>query len=65
MTDRPPTDQDRAAALDAALALLGIAVEPEWRASILAHLKVTTDAATFLLDFPLDDEIEPAPVYRL
>ena len=66
MTDRSrlPTDKDRAAALDAALVLLGLAIEPEWREAILAHMKITGEAAALLLDFPLDDELEPAPVYH-
>jgi len=58
-----PTDEDRAAALDAAIAMLGLVVAPEWRAEVLAHMKVTAEAARLVLDFALDDELEPAPVF--
>lgn len=59
-----PTDEDRAAALDAAIALLGLTIEPGWREAILAHMKVTGEAAQLVLEFPLEDELEPAPVFR-
>ena len=59
----PPSDEDRAAFLDAAIEMLGLAVAPEWRAEVLAHMKVTAEAARLVLDFPLDDELEPAPVF--
>lgn len=66
MADRPPipNDKDRAAALDAAIALLGLAIEPAWREAILAHMKVTGEAAQLVLEFPLAHDIEPAPVFR-
>jgi hypothetical protein len=59
-----PTDKDREAALDAMTALLGLTIEPLWREAILAHMKVTGEAAQLVLDFPLEDDIEPAPVFR-
>jgi len=59
-----PSDDARAAALDAAIALLGLVVAPEWRICVLAHMNVTAEAAQLVLDFPLDDELEPAPVFR-
>ena len=59
-----PTDTDRAAVLDAATALLGLAIDPAWRESILAHMKITGEAAQLVLEFRLEDEVEPAPVYR-
>ncbi|MGA0533883.1 DUF4089 domain-containing protein [Hansschlegelia sp. KR7-227] len=49
--------------LDAATALLGLAVPAGARASVLTHLKATAEAARFVADFPLDDELEPAPVF--
>ncbi|MDR4306027.1 DUF4089 domain-containing protein [Chelatococcus sambhunathii] len=49
--------------LDAATALLELRVAPEWRGSILSHLDATMKAARFVSEFPLDDEVEPAPVF--
>ena len=59
-----PTDEHREAALDAAIALHGLAVDPAWRAAILAHMKLTGIAAELVAEFPLDDEIDSAPVFR-
>ena len=61
----PPLDDDAAAALvDAMAPLLGIAIDPSWRTSIVANLKANAAAARLVLDFPLADELEPAPVFR-
>ena len=67
--DRPPPSPallDAAAArmADALAPVLGIAVEPEWRDAVVANLKATAAAARLVLDFPLPDELEPAPVFR-
>jgi hypothetical protein len=61
---RQPTDEDRAAALDAAAALHGLTLDPGWRQAILAHMKATGAAARLVLEFPLGDELDPAPVFR-
>jgi hypothetical protein len=57
------TDPERAAALDAASGLLGLDVDPAWRAEILANMKIIAEAARLVAEFPLADEIEPAPVF--
>jgi hypothetical protein len=49
--------------IDAGTALLGIPVRPEWRDAIRQHLAVSFDLAGAVLDFPLPDEAEPAPVF--
>ncbi len=59
-----PSDEEIGAALDAAIAQLGLVVDPAWRKDILAHMKTTGDAARLVLEFPLEDELEPAPVFR-
>jgi hypothetical protein len=68
MTTPPPSptvsDEAIAAHVDAALALAGIAMAPEWRDSVLANFKTITAAAQFVMAFPLDDEAEPGPVFR-
>jgi hypothetical protein len=58
-----PADDAFEAHLDAAAALLGLTVEPAWRASVLGHLKATTAAARLVDAFILDDDLEPAPVF--
>ena len=66
MTEPAPTlsDSDAEAVLDASASLLGLTVEPAWRVGVLLNLKATAAAAALVLDFPLDDELEPAPVFR-
>jgi 1-carboxybiuret hydrolase subunit AtzG-like len=49
--------------IDAGTALLGIPVRPEWRDTIRQHLAVTLELAGALLDFPLPDDADPAPVF--
>lgn len=50
--------------LDANAALLGITVAAEWRETVLLHLRITRDMARQVMEFPLPDEAEPAPVFR-
>lgn len=52
------------ALIDAGTALLGITVEPAWRAAIRLHLGISLTHAAAVLDFPLPDEADPAPVFR-
>ena len=58
-----PTDEERAAGLAATAKLLGLTVAPQWREEILFHMKVLAEAAQLLAEFPLDDAIEPAPIF--
>ncbi len=37
---------------------------PEWRAAVIAHLVATAAAAERVTSFPLDDHVEPAPVFE-
>ena len=50
--------------LDANAALLGIPVQPEWRDAIRLHLRLTRDLAGRVMEFPLPDEADPAPIFR-
>jgi hypothetical protein len=50
--------------LDGNAALLDIFVEREWRAAVLFHLRLTRGMAQQVMDFPLPDDAEPAPVFR-
>ncbi|MCK8783489.1 DUF4089 domain-containing protein [Roseomonas sp. NAR14] len=60
--DPPPFDP--AAYVDAAAALLGLEVRPEWREGVVANLQATAAAARLMLEFPLPDELDAAPVFR-
>lgn len=57
------TDQELDAVIEAQAALLGLAIEPDWRAAVRANLQVTLRFGALLDDFPLPDEAEPAPVF--
>ena len=59
MTD--PADLD--AYIDAGTALLGISVRPEWRDAVRQHLAISFDLGRVVLEFPLPDEADPAPVF--
>ena len=50
--------------LDANAALLGIQIAPEWRDAVRQHLRITRDIAQLVLEFPLPDEADPAPIFR-
>jgi hypothetical protein len=39
-------------------------VRPEWQATVTAHLVATAAAARLVTSFPLDDHVEPAPVFE-
>lgn len=60
----PPDDGTLLAHLDASAALLGLTVDPAWRAEALANLRTLAGAAALVAAFPLPDEAEPAPVFR-
>ncbi|QJP13987.1 DUF4089 domain-containing protein [Starkeya sp. ORNL1] len=63
MNVQPPTP-DLGAFLDAALAVVRLPLEAELRERVLVHLGIAAGMADLVLDFPLEDEAEPAPVYQ-
>ncbi|MDB5557323.1 MAG: hypothetical protein JWQ36_257 [Enterovirga sp.] len=69
MTDATPPsptldDAGAAAIVDAMAPLLGLSIDPAWRGEVAMNLVVIANAARLVLDFPLPDELEPAPVFR-
>ena len=56
-----PMDLD--AYIAAGTRLLGIPVRPEWQDAIRQHLDVSFALGRVVLDFPLPDEADPAPVF--
>ncbi len=57
-----PFDAD--ALIDAAAPLLQLRIEPEYRAAIKANLKTASKMAALVEQVELEDEAEPAPVFR-
>ncbi len=55
---------DAEAYAEATAKALDLPLPPEWKASVVAHLKATAAAAELVLAFPLPDEAEPAPVFE-
>lgn len=55
---------DPDALIDAMAPFLGLPVEDEYRFGIAAHLLAAHKIVQDVLDFPVSDEDEPAPVYR-
>lgn len=51
------------ALVDAVASFLGLPIEPDFRPGIIANLRTIARHAE-LLDPPLDDRTEPAPVFR-
>ena len=64
MTTTPLSDDDAGALVDATMPILGIPMAPEWRDAVAANVKATAAAAALVLEYPLDDAVEPAPVFR-
>ena len=54
----------RQALIDAAAPLLQLRVAPEHRAGIKLNLKTASKMAALVEQVKLDDDAEPAPVYR-
>lgn len=57
------TDKELDAFMDASAVALGIAIAPGWRGAVRDNLAVTFRLGALVLDFPLPDEAEPAPVF--
>ena len=49
--------------VDAGCALLGLTLDPAWRPGVVANLRIILAQGALLLDDPLPDAAEPAPVY--
>jgi hypothetical protein len=66
LTPLPPLPDEEAlgGVADALAPLLGLPIEPDWRPSVVANLKATAAAARLFLEFPLPDELEPAPRFE-
>ena len=57
------TPEDWDVYIEQAAALLGIPLSEEMRAATRANLDTAESLARLVLDYPLDDDVEPAPVF--
>lgn len=57
------TDAILDAFIDASAMLLGLTIQPEWRDPVRANLAVSLKMGALVMDFPLSDDAEPAPVF--
>jgi hypothetical protein len=44
--------------------ILDLEIDPEWRPTVVTTLSATARIAALVTEFPLDDHIEPAPVFE-
>ncbi|MBB5753507.1 AtzG-like protein [Prosthecomicrobium pneumaticum] len=45
-------------------AAMALPIAPEWQSGVVAHMAATARAAALLLDPPVGDHVEPAPVFE-
>lgn len=43
--------------------VMGLTIKDDWRSVVEAHVAATAKAADLVMSFPLDDELEAAPVF--
>ena len=58
-----PTQDISDAVLDVSAARLGLEIDPAWRPGVIANLKTLDQISRLLMEFPLDDHVEPAAVF--
>ena len=64
MSAAPGTGFDPEAVIDAMAPLLGLDIRAEDRAGVVANLLIAAAMAALVLEPPLGDHTEPAPVFR-
>jgi len=55
---------DAEAYVDAAAALIGLRIDPAHRPGVIVNFERLAQMAALVMEFPLPDETEPAPVFR-
>jgi len=55
---------DAEAYVDAAAALIGLPIDPAHRPGVAINLERLAQMAALVMEFPMPDEAEPAPVFR-
>jgi hypothetical protein len=59
-----PTPEDLGAHVDRAAKLIGMPILPVHRPGVVLAMGVIATAAALVMDFPLPDEVEAAPVFE-
>jgi hypothetical protein len=54
---------DAEAYVDAAAKLIGLPIDPAHRPGVILNLERIAQMAALVMEFPLPEETEPAPVY--
>jgi len=62
--DTAESDIDWEVYLDQMAALVGTTIPDEYRAEVIAYLKLTHSIAKPMLEFELAEDAEPAPVFH-
>ena len=55
--------QDIAAYVDSAAELIGLTLDPAHRPGVILNFGRIAEMAALVMEFPLPDDCEPAPVY--
>ncbi|MBX3518593.1 MAG: DUF4089 domain-containing protein [Xanthobacteraceae bacterium] len=50
--------------IDTGAAMCGLSIDPAYREGVKVHLNAVTNAARLVLAVDLEDDAEPAPVFR-
>ena len=61
-TAKPPLSTNDAV-LDVSAARLGLVIDPAWRPGVIANLEALDQISRLIMEFPLDDHVEPAAVF--
>lgn len=57
-------DEAASKLIDAMLPVLSLEIAEAWRAPVITNLQANAGFAALVLEFPLPDDEEPAPVFR-
>jgi hypothetical protein len=49
---------------DHMMKVMALPIDPAWRPTVIATLAATAGIAALVMEFPLDDHVEPAPVFE-
>ena len=55
---------DADAYVTAAAALIGLEIDPEHRPGVVLNVERVAQMAALVMDFPLPDDLEAAPIFR-
>lgn len=62
-TPKPLTEAEAAALMNAAAHAIGLPIPEQCRPGTITNIVAASNAAAFVMEFPLGDTDEPAPVF--